>query len=258
MKNPLLFIRLAHAIFLSCIIPNLSGQTVVFSEDFSGFTAGSHSSQASYDYSQVLDTKTINPGWTGFKIYSAGGEIKLGISNVPGWIETPEINLSGYEGDLFVKFDISQWPDDEASVRVLLNGSQIGITISPGNEFQTIEIPVEDGVASGKIRFESMAKRFFLDNVQVISQNPTGSVDSEIQKPGVNIYPNPAGDIVNIDNLSAYEKLEIYSLDGKIVLETDLSGTARVTIALNSMPSGIYILRFVSVGSVRKIRLIKY
>jgi len=257
MKSSLLITRLASAILLLSVIPHLSAQTVVFSEDFSGFTTGTHSTPSTYDVSGALDTKTGAPGWTGFKVYSAGGEIKLGTSDIPGWIETPLIDFSGCTGDLFIRFDIARWPDDAASVQVSLNGSAIGNTITPTDEFQTIEMPLTEGTTAGKIKFESLAKRFFLDNILVVVQSVTGAQDYELQ-PDLNLYPNPAGDMLNIDNILTYNKLEIYDLYGKVVSARDISGADRVTVILTGLPPGLYILRLVSDKSYFTMRFARY
>ena len=258
MKSSLLFSRLASAILLLSVIHNLSAQSVVFSEDFSGFTTGTHASPSTYDASGSLDTRTSVPGWTGFKVYSAGGEIKLGTADVPGWIETPEIDLSGHEGDLFLKFDISGWPDNAASVRVLLNGAQIGNTISPSDQSQTIEIPVPDGTVSGKIKFESLVKRFYLDNIQVIEQNATGLNGQGTEPAGLKIYPNPASDRISINNVSAYCKLAIYDLYGREASAMDISGTNNINVELNDLSPGLYVIRLFSGRSVTTSLLIKY
>jgi hypothetical protein len=258
MKSPLLSTGLAIAIFLFSAISRLSAQTVIFSEDFSGFTTGTHSSPNTHDASGNLDTKTEVTGWTGYKVYSAAGEIKLGTSNVPGWIETPEINLSGYDVDLFVKFDISRWPDDATSVRVLLNGSQIGNTLTPVNEFQTVEIPITDGISSGKIKFESLEKRFYLDNIQVIAQNPTGSWDTEINFTNVKVYPNPTGNIITVDNVSAFNRCEIYNINGKIIIIKNINGSASIIMDLQDVTAGIYFIRLSSSCGIIMKTIIKY
>ena len=258
MKSPLLLMRLLSAILSFALVTKVTAQTVVFSENFSGFTTGTHSSPSTYDASGTLDTKTNSAGWTGYKVYSAGGEIKLGTSEVPGWIETPEINFSGYEGDLILKFDISRWPDDETSVRILLNGYQIGNTLTPSNEFMTVEIPVTKGTSSGKIRFESLAKRFYLDNVQVIEHNTTGLHDAEVRSSTVVIYPNPSGDYIEIEGISLYSRYEIYNLTGNSVLNGFNEGSDRVIIDLTSLSAGIYIIRLSSSGVIFKTTFIKY
>jgi hypothetical protein len=258
MKSPLLSARLALAIFLFSVISHLSAQTVVFSEDFSGFTTGTHSSPSTYDASGTLDSKTAIAGWTGYKVYSADGEIKLGTSDIPGWIETPDIDFSGNEGDLFLKFDISRWPEDATSVRILLNGSQIGNTLTPVNEFQTIEIPITDGIVSGKIKFESLEKRFYLDNIQVIEQNATGLQAAETESSSVKVYPNPARDRIEVDRISEYRRCEIFNLNGILVLAEYIKESDRISIDLTSLSAGIYFIRLSSSGMLFITTFIKY
>jgi hypothetical protein len=258
MKKSLLLTRLAVSVFISFIMLHLSGQSVVFTENFSGFTTGTHSSPSTYDNSGTLDTKTAVPGWTGFKIYSAGGEIKLGTSDVPGWIETPLIDLSGYEGDILIEFDISRWPDDAAIVQVSLNGSPLGNTIAPADEFQTVEIPLTEGTTTAKIKFESLAKRFFLDNLRIIVQNVTSAGTHNSLQSRVKAYPNPAGDLINIDNLNGISRLEIININGRVMKSIDLSETERVVLTLNDFSPGIYIIKFFSGRSTFTSRFVKY
>lgn len=258
MKSPLLFTRLATAILLFSSSPYLSAQTVVFSEDFSGFTTGTHASPSTYDLSASLDTKTSVPGWTGFKVYSAGGEIKLGTSEVPGWIETPEVSLSGYDGDMFVKFDVARWPDDAASVRVMLSGSQIGETISPSSEFQSVEIPLTKGISSCKIKFESLAKRFFLDNVRIVNQIPTGYNEALQKVRDIRIYPNPATDYITIDGLSGSTGLRIYNAGGKEVYSLASVFGETGLINITGLYPGIYLIRIIFPGKVHVSRFVKY
>lgn len=258
MKKSLLLTRLAVSVFMFFIMLHLSGQSVVFTEYFSGFTTGTHTSPSTFDNSGTLDTKTAVPGWTGFKIYSAGGEIKLGTSAVPGWIETPPIDLSGYDGEIFVEFDISGWPDDAAVVQVSLNGSPLGNTIAPADEFQTVEIPLTEGITTAKLKFESLAKRFFLDNLRIIVQNVTSTGTYNTLQSGVKVYPNPAGDIINIDNLNGISRLEIINSNGRVMEVIDLSETEKAELALNDFSPGIYIIRFYTGRSTFTKRFVKY
>ena len=258
MKSPLLFTRMATAVFLLLLMPGLSAQTAVFSEDFAGFGTGTHSAPSTYDLSASLDTKTTLPGWTGYKVYSAGGEIKLGTADVPGWIETPEISFAGYEGDLFVKFDIARWPDDATIVRVLLNGSQIGDDIAPSNDFQEIAIPLTDGITSGKVRFESLAKRFYLDNIRVISQYPTLTKAALPEKTGIRIYPNPASGVVVIDNILSYDRLEVRTISGRLIESVELTDNMSIEYSMSGYNQGIYLFIFHSQGTVFTVKVVKY
>lgn len=258
MKKSLLLISMTVSISFLCYPPDLSGQSVVFSEDFSGFTTCTHSSPSPYDQSGSLDSKTSEPGWTGSKVYSAGGEIKLGTADVPGWIETPSIDLTGYEGIPRLRFDISRWPDDATTVQVSLNGSPLGDSFAPTDEFQTIDLPLTDAGSTGKIKFESLSKRFYLDNVQVIEQNITYITNFYQHQMKIRMYPNPACDIIYFENLGGYNRLEISDMNGRIITSAGLEGKDELEFPLTGISPGIYLVRFISDTWCYSSRLIKY
>jgi len=246
MKTSLYFQRSSVLVLLLCYFINTSGQTVIFSEDFSGFTQGNHETPYSNEVTSDLDSRTHLAGWTGSKVYSAGGEIKLGTSTVTGWIETPLITFSGGGGNLILKFDLCRWTGDATSVRVLMDGTQIGSTLTPGDAFQNVEIPVTPGISSGKIRFEAVAKRFFLDNVQIVRHNLTSADNFLKEREEVKIFPNPAADIVTIKNCGGFEILEVLNSSGKICLKINTGQEDRIDLHLNGLDPGIYFIRLSS------------
>ena len=254
MKRSLLIRRSAVVFFLLCSGFFLKGQQVVFSEDFSGFTTGTHTTPSTSDISGSLDSRTAIPGWTGLKVYSAGGEIKLGTSSITGWIETPSVNLA--QGDLILKFDISCWPGDASTVQVYLNGTPMGNVISPSENFQRMTIPVPAGSASGKFKFEGLTKRFFLDNITVEKGNISSIILAGQSCRKLLIYPNPASDFVRIKNDGLSGKIEIADISGRIVKVIDQSGMDIYEISLEGFPSGIYIIRFISGRIIYTSRLI--
>ncbi len=244
MKRSLLIRRSAVIFFLVTSGFILNGQQVVFSEDFSGFTTGTHTTPSTSDISGSLDSRTGIPGWTGLKVYSAGGEIKMGTSSLTGWIETPSINLS--QSDLMLKFDISCWPGDASTVQVYLNGTAMGNVISPTDNFQRMTIAVPGGTASGKFKFEGLTKRFFLDNITVEKGNL-----SDISLPGqasrkLMIWPNPASELIRIEIDGLSGRIEITDMSGRVVKHIESSGRNLEEISLEGFSSGIYIIRFTS------------
>ena len=256
MKSSLLIRRSAVIFLLLCSGFHLNGQQTVFSEDFSGFTTGTHTTPSTNDVSGALDPKTHSPGWTGSKIYSAGGEIKLGTSTVAGWIETPSINLINNEGDLLLKFDISTWPGDATTIQVYLNGSEFGDPVTPTEIFQTTVIPITGGTSSGKIRFASLTKRFFLDKI-IIEKGSVSDVrqtDQSLLQPKV--FPNPATDFIKIDNTEGFCRLEISGISGRVLKVVEPLERNTVEVSLDGLSPGIYFLRFVSGRRICTSRLI--
>jgi len=219
MKTSLLLSRLSVAIFLLSFTLNSSGQTVIFSEDFSGFTTGSHTSPSTSDISGSLDSRTHQPGWSGYKVYSAAGEIKTGTSTVPGWIETPSIE----------------------------------------DEFKTIIMAIGQGITSGKIRFESQAKRYFLDNVIIEAGEVTAvqhiKTDHHLQ---ISVFPNPSADIITVNNIGSFSRLDIISISGEICKVVVLSREDKIEITTEGLRPGVYFVKVSGIaGSVTK-KFIKY
>lgn len=66
----------------------------------------------------------------------------------------------------------------------------------------------------------------------------------------VNVFPNPANDVLNVQLLSDrnyYTKLSIYSADGRLVSQRNLNSTdVDIVIQTFSWPEGIYLLRLES------------
>jgi hypothetical protein len=258
MKNSLLSSGLAVAILFIILDYNLNGQTVIFNENFSGFTSGSHSSPATTDVSGVLDLRTQLPGWTGNKIYSAGGQVKIGTADISGWIETPLIDFLDYEDTVFLKFDISRWPGITTSVQVSINGILIGSPISPSDEFNTLTMSIPLGTLSGKLKFESLNKRFYLDNIEVFTGNLTSINKQKFNYKAIKIYPNPSVNFLTIelpDGMHNRYMITVSDPAGRIVLEQTVSGEPLI-IDVSGLGTGFYILSVSDGNSSMSDRLI--
>ncbi|MBN2777570.1 MAG: T9SS type A sorting domain-containing protein [Bacteroidales bacterium] len=137
-------------------------------EDFSGFTAGTHASPNSTDISSSLDSYTQTTGWTGLKVYSAGGEIKLGSASAVGYIITPTIDLST-GGTL--EFDYAKWNSDNSMIQIFhasdgVNFVQVGSDISTTDDFQTHSVEITGGTSLSKIKIGG-TDRIYLDNIVI-------------------------------------------------------------------------------------------
>ena len=56
------------------------------------------------------------------------------------------------------------------------------------------------------------------------------------------IYPNPANDYVNVNATVNLQNIEIYSIDGQLLI-SEIVDTNNVKIDVSNLPSGTYILR---------------
>ena len=256
MKNSLLFIRVALSINIIFSWATLSGQ-VLLSENFSGFSSGTHGTPSTSDVASTLDSKTTVPGWTGSLIYSAGGEVKIGTSSLTGWIETPGLDLSPNGGNFTVSFDICRWPGDATTVQVYLNGSAIGNPISPSDVFQNIQITGTGGTISGKIKLMALTKRFFIDNFSVRTNLPTEDKETKNYYRKITIYPVPVIEELTVSNIYDVRSIEIFDISGRKVVSIKTEATDIVRIPMKNFKEGLYIARFNTARGIEVIKLIK-
>jgi hypothetical protein len=257
MRKELHFIVLMFILLISRHSGSLNGQSIIFTEDFSGFTTGTHSTPSTSDASASLDTKTLAPGWSGSLVYSAGGEIKIGTSTSTGWVETPLIDLTGSGGSFIIRFDIARWVSDATTVQVCFNDSDRGGVITPTDNFQTVQIQCTEQSASGKIKIKGLTKRFYLDNFNIIKGGVSTGSDEAVIPPGLRIYPVPASSELKIEDISGYNSVEIIDLTGRIILSIDPGEESMTSIDISALNNGIYLLRFSKGKISRVMRFVK-
>lgn len=178
--------NLVLAMLVGLMASSLMAQTTVISEDFSGFTTGTHDSPSTSDISASLDTYTQTPGWTGLKIYSAAGEIKVGSSSALGYIITPTIDLSANGGAATIKLKIQCWTTcgDGAQVQVLhapdgTTFTQVGSNFTPTSTKTEITAELTaGGTVNSKIKITTTVKRSYFDDI-IITQATGGEPDPE-------------------------------------------------------------------------------
>lgn len=108
----------------------------------------------------------------------------------------------------------------------------------------------EDGYSSPVEPKESQGVRFTL-------YSPSGSSESIVNKP-VNIYPNPATSIINIENDSAIKNITIYDISGnQIITFTPQAETTKATIDINGINRGCYFVKITDTLGVKVKQLIK-
>ena len=131
-------------------------------------------------------------GWTvsSASVYCASNTVNgtqnyligLGTGSAMGWIETPQINLSGGGGDFTVTFAAGKWAVSENSgmyVEHWANSSLIDryeITTLSDAVMQTFVVNGTNGTANSSIRFTARVasnNRFFLDNVLIEGETTT-------------------------------------------------------------------------------------
>jgi len=106
-----------------------SGTTLLMSENFSGVNANN---DGYTDIGESLDDYTDNPGWKGYKVYTAAGQsLKMGTSSAIGHLISPNLQLGS---TVTVVFKAKNWISSSGSSD---NSSMI---ISCGNARQTVAL----------------------------------------------------------------------------------------------------------------------
>ncbi len=72
--------------------------------------------------------------------------------------------------------------------------------------------------------------------------NSTLSVDDIELANKVKIYPIPANDILYIKNINGVNLINIYSMDGRLVLEKSLNTNSEISLDVSSLSNGAYII----------------
>lgn len=178
-------------------------ESVVFSENFDKATANSTASPATVDISTTLDTYTNAPGWTGTKVYQAGGGLKMGSSGVAGLLTTPAIDLSAKSGTFKVSFKSLTWSGDTTHLQIYVNDVLAKEITGLNNDanYQYKEYgPFEftGGTAATKIKFATSLQstknnRFYLDSL-VIKQGAATTPKADVTTSAFKVQ---AGNIQN-------------------------------------------------------------
>lgn len=59
----------------------------------------------------------------------------------------------------------------------------------------------------------------------------------------VKVYPNPASDYIKIEVYHSYQHIAVYSIDGRLVFETQDATAQPATINVANLKSGVYIIK---------------
>jgi len=153
-------------------VPGDETASLLMTENFSKINA---TSDGYKDIAETLDSYTDNPGWTGYKIYTAAGNsVKVGTSSEIGYLITPQLDLAR---TVTVVFNAKNW--------ISSNGTSDGsaVIVSCGDVSKTIPLGdtptdytvVLTGCTSKNVKLAMTAakKRFYIYNVSVYNGDLT-------------------------------------------------------------------------------------
>jgi len=151
---------------LAITINPASAGTVLLSEDFATITTGNNTTTSG--------SGTAWSGNTNFPVVStafqAGGAVRIGSSSAAGSITSKTLDLGGNSGNFTVSFKVKGWTTIEGGIKVTPTGvaaQTVPYTSTISGTFETKTINFTGGVANSTIKFETTAKRAFLDDIVV-------------------------------------------------------------------------------------------
>jgi hypothetical protein len=152
--------------------------------------------------------------------------------NIPPTIITTKINDTLLHVDITADLDYNFRPDTNF----------LGIVKEIPNSFSII-VTTTDSTGNCTQDLTS----FYLTN------NPTNSVDEEIIKNRISIFPNPATTKLSLTSETAIKEIYIYDVLGKLVKQVNLENTNTKSneIAIDELNKGVYIIQVVDVFNAK-------
>lgn len=156
-----------------------------------------------------------------FRAYWDANEVKI------DWTTITEINVN--------YFEIERADASMRNIKVVAQKQATGFSATPISYTAKDELPLS---SLAYYRLKSV------DNDGSIQYSNWVAVKNS-QKLQVKIYPNPAQDYVVIEGDESLDKAKVVllSIEGQIIKETDFSKA--VTLQLNELPKGLYILKII-------------
>jgi len=248
----------------------VSAQTVVFSEDFeteAGRNAWINTDRDGDGEKWEFDNSTVD-NFTGY--YATSWSWFFETFTPDNTLASPTITLPNNSGkQLKLKFDVGAFDDElfqeHYAVYIIpassnFTGTETAVfeeTLDAGymNEAKHVTVDVTD-FAGQDIRVVFRHYNctdllvLMLDNIQVLETEALAV--SDFGKANLQVYPNPASDFVKIKGVENIEKIRIFDMNGKMVLENQASEAD-----IRKLPIGQYILNVHTKSEIISKKIIK-
>ncbi len=143
--------------------------TSLMTETFAGCT-----SVGAQDVSAILDNYLDNAGWTGSKLYTAVGGVRLGTGSSTGSLTSPALNFSG-DNKMSVRIKAQTFNNDtNCDLKVSCGSASETITL-PNNEVAEYTVVLDCSAAHQSVTFETVAKskRVVITEIELYSGDIT-------------------------------------------------------------------------------------
>lgn len=171
MNTKKLLSTLVLTIFCACFsyAQESGGVTVLLDEKFDAFTEGSVDNPASADitsYSSPRRLSTILTGWSGSKVYEAGGALKIDDG---GYVRTAYINASTDGGNARITLDVKMRDSYGGLAKVSLGYNFSETVMITDDQWHTITVITEKGSSYTYCRIEPSLSLsgMIIDNLKI-------------------------------------------------------------------------------------------
>lgn len=103
--------------------------------------------------------------------------------------------------------------------------------------------------------FDNYESGYYVDNI-ILNNDPAST--ENFAKLGLNVFPNPVSDIVNITSPEAnIQAVTITDLNGRTVKSINFNNVAETTVDASDLASGIYLMNITANGTVATQKIVK-
>ena len=267
-----------------------NAQETVFSENFDNFEEWPDSEWVQYnedgntvspDLGAVSAAFTDDAPWALIALNNDPDNVFIASASwftTPGqadrWIVSPVIDLSSYtSGSVTLTFNSQSGGNENFPDGYNLFVSTTGTDIA---DFGTTPIYQEEAAVSGEWGTQTVdlsdyigetihlawqhnstdMVMIFIDNVNVV--HDTDSSTENFAKLGLNVFPNPVSDMVNITSPEAnIEAVTITDLNGRTVKSINFNNVAETAVDASDLASGIYLMNITANGTVATHKIVK-
>ena len=190
---------------------------------------------------------------------SGAAEISLN-TDVKGTIATRD-DIDHYKFSISSYGTINVWlttlPGNYDLVVLNSSGTQIGISKNKGTRNESISLSVDAGTYYAKVYPAGTANNAtscYTLKVQTVTATKviataanvttTATKENVNSNFAINLFPNPAGDQLNVwtEGIGKKTEIKVYNLMGKLVMQQE-SGNTLTQLNISKLPAGFYLLR---------------
>ncbi len=149
-----------------------SEQKVALQEGFYMMTSGTSESANSTDISESIDDYVTEKGWTGSKVYQAGGWCQIGNVSEGGMLTTPVLNLKRYDGNFAVAVTVKAASGETPVFSVSANGMSGKTRIN--SVCRTYLFRFNNGISKTPVSFATNLGRAIIDSITIVRGEDEG------------------------------------------------------------------------------------